>query len=158
MSSDSEREVWRPPAWSRRPKTTDDLGASNATVVLVVEDDETLRTSVAKILRTVGYTVIQAESGEDALRLLGTMRFNAMVLDIKLPGIDGISLLAKAFQTPPVVLLSAHKVDDESRRRAGKPIVAHLRKPVAPRQLLDAVATAARPEHLRRTGPRSTPK
>jgi CheY-like chemotaxis protein len=110
--------------------------------VLVVEDNEDIRTSLSDILRTVGYTVIEAADGEDALGLLTTMRFDAMVLDLKMPRRDGASLLSALSEPPAVIVVSAYELDDETRHRAGSTIVAHLSKPVPPQQLLDAVADA----------------
>jgi CheY-like chemotaxis protein len=109
--------------------------------VLVVEDNESIRSSMSEILRTVGYTVIEAADGEDALSLL-TMRFDAMVLDLKMPRRDGASLLSALSEPPAVVVVSAFELDDETRHRPGSTIVAHLSKPVPPQQLLDAVADA----------------
>jgi CheY-like chemotaxis protein len=110
--------------------------------VLVVEDNDDLRSSMSDILRTVGYTVIEAADGEDALNLVTTMRFDAMVLDLKMPRRDGASLLSALSEPPAVVVVSAFELDDETRHRAGSTIVAHLSKPVPPQQLLDAVADA----------------
>jgi CheY-like chemotaxis protein len=110
--------------------------------VLVVDDNDDFRSSTSDILRTVGYTVFEAADGEDALSLLTTMRFDAMVLDLKMPRRDGASLLSALSEPPTVVVVSAFELDDETRHRAGSTIVAHLSKPVPPQQLLDAVADA----------------
>jgi CheY-like chemotaxis protein len=110
--------------------------------VLVVEDNESIRSSLSDILRTVGYSVIEAADGEDALSLLTTTRFDAMVLDLKMPRRDGASLLSALSEPPAVIVVSAYELDDETRHRAGSTIVAHLSKPVPPQQLLDAVADA----------------
>jgi two-component system capsular synthesis sensor histidine kinase RcsC len=110
--------------------------------VLVVEDNENVRSSFSDILRTVGYTVMEAADGEDALSLLATTRFDAMVLDLKMPRRDGASLLSALSEPPAVIVVSAYELDDETRHRVGSTIVAHLSKPVPPQQLLDAVADA----------------
>lgn len=116
--------------------------------VLVVEDNEDVRSSLSHILRTVGYTVIEAADGEDALGLLTTVRFDAMVLDLKMPRRDGASLLSALSEPPAVIVVSAYELDDETRHRAGSTIVAHLSKPVPPQQLLDAVADAVLGEEV----------
>ncbi len=137
------RENWRPPAWARRHGSPSrEPEDANARAVLVVDDEEAVRASVADVLRTVGYTVIEAADGEDALRLLTTMRFDAMVLDLKMPRRDGVSLLGSLTRPPPVVLLSAHDLDEQARRRVGTAIVTYLQKPVPPQRLLHAVAAA----------------
>jgi CheY-like chemotaxis protein len=114
--------------------------------VLVVDDNEAVRTSLSDILRTVGYTAIEAADGEDALNLLSTMRFDAMVLDLVLPRRDGASLLSVLSHPPPVVIISATDLDDESRQHLGPKVVRQLAKPVPPQRLLDAVADAVRLE------------
>jgi CheY-like chemotaxis protein len=122
------------------------LEDSSEASVLVVEDNEHIRSSLSDILRTVGYTVMEAADGEDALSLLTTMRFDAMVLDLKMPRRDGASLLSALSEPPAVIVVSAYELDDETRHRAGSTIVAHLLKPVPPQQLLDAVADAVKGE------------
>ena len=141
MPSDLGTREDRRPTWSHRQQPTDIWTRST---MLVVDDDEAVRTSVAKILHTVGYTVIQAADGAKALRFLSTMRFGALVLDLKLPDLDGVSLFSAVVKPPPVVVLSAYELADESRRRFGGAFVVHLRKPVPPQRLLDAVAAATR--------------
>jgi len=134
------REDWRPPAWGRL--ASQPSGPRGSKAVLVVDDAEAIRTSVADILRAVGYTVIEAPDGVEALRFLTTMRFDAMVLDLNMPRMDGVSLLAAVRKPPPVVVLSAFTMDEEARRRVGSAIVTYLEKPVRPQRLLEALETA----------------
>jgi two-component system, chemotaxis family, chemotaxis protein CheY len=138
-----DRVSWQPPTWLRHPSgSSDALDSPNSVAVLVVDDNEAVRSSFSDILRSAGYTVIEAADGEDALSLLTTMRFDAMVLDLKMPRRDGASLLAALSEPPAVVVVSACELDDKTRNVAGSTIVTHLRKPVPPQQLLDAVADA----------------
>jgi len=114
--------------------------------VLVVDDNEAIRSSAGDILRTVGYTAIEAADGYDALSLLSTMHFDVMVLDLNMPRLDGVALLGALSLPPPTVILSAFEMDDDTRRRFESRIVTHLPKPVPPQQLLDAVGDALRME------------
>jgi len=137
------RGAWQPPKWSPRSSVSSStLDKPSEVTVLVVDDNDDIRSSTSDILRTVGYTVFEAADGEDALSLLTTKRFDAMVLDLKMPRRDGASLLSALSEPPTVVVVSAFELDDETRHRAGSTIVAHLSKPVPPQQLLDAVADA----------------
>ena len=137
------RGAWQPPQWSRPSfESSSTLEDPSEVSVLVVEDNEAMRSSLSDILRTVGYTVIEAADGEEALSLLTTMRFDAMVLDLKMPRRDGASLLSALSEPPAVVVVSAFELDDETRHQAGSTIVARLSKPVPPQILLDAVADA----------------
>lgn len=61
--------------------------------ILIVEDEETLRNSLIRVLSREGYTVGGVDNGEEALRRLGTEAIDLVVTDIILPGISGIELL-----------------------------------------------------------------
>lgn len=122
-------------------------GADLTPSVLVVDDDEALRTSMCEILVDAGYMALGLPDGEEALRVLRTLRFDAMVLDLKMPRVDGSSLLAALATPPPVVIVSAYELDRDARR-AMPTIVSRLAKPVHPHELVDAVDKATR---MRRT-------
>jgi len=66
------------------------------TRVLIVEDDRPLRSALATYLERIGYEVLQADSAEEALGLLGSQRLSAMLCDIGMAGMSGIELLPKA--------------------------------------------------------------
>jgi len=110
--------------------------------VLVADDDESVRASVADIRRLGGYTVTEAGHGDVVLDLLGTERFDALVLDNRMPRLDGTTVLAALENPPPAVLMSAHDVDAGGRKDLAVRGIAYLHKPVDPEHLLDAVATA----------------
>jgi len=63
--------------------------------VLVVDDEETIRVLLKRILEEAGYPVVAARDGEDALRILSQQEFELALLDVKMPGISGMDLLAK---------------------------------------------------------------
>jgi len=136
-----DRATWTPPAWSRHAAVAS-LPRPNAMAVLVVDDEEAVRVSVADVIRTAGYTVIESSDGEDALRLLSTMRFDAIVLDLHMPRLGGVAMLSALPKPPPVVVLSGYELEEESRQQVGRAIVTTLRKPVPPSVLLDALADA----------------
>jgi two-component system, chemotaxis family, chemotaxis protein CheY len=116
---------------------------SGVTNVLVVDDEEAVRTSVAAILRGVGYRVMEAEDGERALQMLDDHDVQVVVLDIRMPRLDGIGVLDALEEPPAVVLMSAHRLAAEERARVAPKVVSILEKPVPPRRLLDEVAVAA---------------
>ena len=136
------RPDWEPPALLSDSVEPDRPYERNASAVLVVDDKEAVRASVADVLRTVGYTVIESGDGRDALRLLSTMRFAAMVLDLRMPLLDGVTLLRSVPKPPPTVVLSAGTLGDDAGSDVRAAVVAELRKPVSPQRLLDAVARA----------------
>lgn len=114
----------------------------NRTVdVLVVDDDEAMRTTSAAILRQWGYTVAVASDGDVALRVLEEQPVGMVLLDIRMPRRDGLSVL-EALTTPQlVVLVSALSLDEATRARVDSKIVTYLEKPVPPERLLETVAT-----------------
>src|SRR5690242_22167 len=64
--------------------------------VLVVDDEKLIRWSVAERLQRGGYDVVSAESGEQALEMLAGLPPDLMLLDVRLPGIDGVQTLQRA--------------------------------------------------------------
>jgi DNA-binding response OmpR family regulator len=109
--------------------------------VLVVDDDGALRSSEAYILRSAGYTVAEAEDGDAALRLLDELDVGMVLLDLRMPRRDGLSVL-EALSTPHlVVLVSAYALDEATLARVNAKIVTYLEKPVPPRHLLETVGT-----------------
>jgi CheY-like chemotaxis protein len=110
--------------------------------VLVVDDEEPVRTSVAEILRTAGYSVVEAADGQDALDLLESGSVTVLLLDIRMPRRTGIEVLQALDSPPNVILMSAYRFEGEDKRSVGHKVFSHLMKPVAPRQLLDEVRAA----------------
>ena len=87
--------------------------------LLLVEDDASLAAGLSRALVTQGYEVAAAGSGEDALGRMASERFDLMVLDLGLPGIDGYEVLKRmraAGHAQPVLILTARDaVDDRVR-------------------------------------------
>jgi len=83
-------------------------------LVLVVEDEQALLHSIAGVLREEGYQVDTAERGDDALLLAERGIYDLLVLDIMLPGMDGITVLktlrAKGYSTPVLFLTAKDSI------------------------------------------------
>lgn len=110
--------------------------------VLVVDDHEAIRTSVAELLRSAGYSVAEAENGARALELLAEHQVGAMVLDLRMPGVSGLKVLDSLEDPPPVIITSAFALDLDEAERVDAKIFVQLVKPFHPRRLIDAVASA----------------
>lgn len=110
--------------------------------VLVVDDHEAIRTSVAELLRTAGYRVAEAENGQTALDVLRDHRVGALVLDLRMPGVDGLKVLESLADPPPVIITSAFSLDLDEQQRVDSKIFVQLVKPFHPRRLIEAVASA----------------
>lgn len=80
--------------------------------ILVVDDEGANRYSVSKTLQRVGYTVIEASSGEEALELIVKQHFDVILTDIRMPpGIDGVELLRRIKEEAPdaiVILMTGY--------------------------------------------------
>jgi len=87
--------------------------------ILVVEDDVKIASFVIKGLEQSGFAVDHASNGEDGLFLVQTEPYDAAIIDIMLPALDGLSLIAEMRKTnisTPVIILSAkHSVEDRIR-------------------------------------------
>ncbi len=119
--------------------------------VLVVDDDHTVREVVVSYLRAHLHEVDEASDGEDALRLMHDNPADLVVLDLMLPGIDGLEVCRRLRETSevPVVMLSA--LGSETERVAGlqKGADDYVTKPFSPRELalrVDSVLRRTRPE------------
>jgi CheY-like chemotaxis protein len=143
---------------TRQPRTwlspeSDRTGlAAGAVSVLVVDDDRGVRRLTARMLRTGGYKVLEAESGAEALRTLeGDPEVRLLVTDIVMPVMDGLVLADRAVAKLPrlrVVLMTGHAPELTAKldhRDARLPV---LLKPFTAEQLLGKVRdTLAGTEH-----------
>jgi two-component system OmpR family response regulator len=104
--------------FAKDPKAMGDFGDGLSALmrVLVVEDDEKIASFVVNGLKQSGFAVDRAGDGEQGLDLASTISYDAAVLDLMLPKLDGLSLLRSLRQrkiTVPVLILSARAgVDD----------------------------------------------
>jgi two-component system OmpR family response regulator len=86
---------------------------------LIVEDDETIASFVAKGLREAGFAVDQASDGRHGLELARSLPYDAAIVDVMLPGLDGLALVetmrGEGVRTPVLFLSARHTVDDRVR-------------------------------------------
>lgn len=123
------------------------MTAATAARVLVADDDPGIRESTVEILSRLGYSVAEAVDGDDASAKLADPTFDALVLDVRMPGRDGIAVLDDCHPaTPPpgVLLVSAYDIEQRTRADLGRRVCKVLRKPVPPPVLVEAVAEAVR--------------
>jgi two-component system nitrogen regulation response regulator NtrX len=89
----------------------DTMASRRKPLVLVVDDESDIRSSLRMILEYEGYASCEASSGEEALKRIESDRPEAVLLDIKMPRMDGLEILARIKQTDsalPVVVISGH--------------------------------------------------
>ncbi|SCK46193.1 LytTR family DNA-binding domain-containing protein [Streptomyces sp. WMMB 322] len=115
--------------------------------VLVVEDEPSTREELAVLLGGIPEIadVVSAESGEAAVRLLGTPAFDAVFLDISMPGLDGMDLarvLSRLSAPPAIVFVTAS--ESHAIEAFGIGAVDYLLKPVRPERLSESVTRVLR--------------
>ena len=117
--------------------------------VLVVEDNQGVRETTVSILSEEGYVVAQAPDGARAVELLAGHDIDVLLLDLRLPRMDGPALLEAVDDLPTVVVFSAFDYFDqvEIEERFASVVFEFLRKPVSPVRLIAATSAAA--EHAR---------
>ena len=119
--------------------------------VLLVDDDADALQMAKDTLTIAGATVATASSAADALARLDVQRFDAAVLDIGMPGVDGYQLLRHVRERPserqggiPAAALTAYARTVDRARSLKEGFQLHLTKPVQPSELAAAVLTLAR--------------
>jgi DNA-binding response OmpR family regulator len=124
------------------------------TTVLVVDDEPIVRDVVVRYLRRDGFTTLEAADGDAARRLIETGEPELVVLDVMLPGTDGLELCRwiRSRSDLPVIMLTAR--GEEADRIVGLELGAddYVTKPFSPRELATRVKTV-----LRRSGGIATP-
>lgn len=110
--------------------------------VLVVDDDRAFRHAITALLHKAGYTSDQAGDGVDALALLRRTHVDLMLLDIGLPGMNGLEVLtqAKHVAAPPrIVMMTADDTSDALLSAFRGQADRFVRKPIAPNRIVDVV-------------------
>ncbi len=116
----------------------------NEGVILLVEDEAPVRAFASRALRLRGYTVLEAENAEDALKTLEdeTLSVDVFVTDVIMPGMDGPSWVKKALASRPdvkVVFVSGYAKEDAVDNQASIKNSVFLPKPFSLRDLTDTV-------------------
>ena len=112
--------------------------------ILIVDDYAVARRILSHTLQRNGHTVVSAADGQEALARLDEAAVDLAIIDIAMPGMDGLTLLRhlrerEAQQALPVIMLSASGQDED--RLIARELGAHefLSKPASSQELLDAV-------------------
>jgi len=120
--------------------------AEQAHRILVVDDEERIRRLLKMYLEKEGYVIQEAEDGESAIRLATGSDFDLILLDVMLPGIDGIEVCSRLRQVKatPVIMLTAK--GEEMNRVQGFEVGAddYVVKPFSPREVIYRVKAILR--------------
>ena len=125
--------------------------------ILVVDDEESVRTMIAVLLQREGYQVSSCGSGDQALELLGERAFGLVLCDVRMPGMDGLELLGRITGSYPettVIMMSAFGTVDLAVEAMKRGAYDYISKPFKPDEILLTLKKAQERETLRRENPR----
>jgi two-component system response regulator FixJ len=113
--------------------------------VAIVDDDDDVRKSVASLLTRTGYEITEFENGDQFLSRLDTGLFSCVLLDLQMPGSDGLAVLralADRGESPPVLVVTAHGGIAAAVNAIKLGALDFLEKPYVPDDLLAAIRKA----------------
>lgn len=120
---------------------------ANQTTVLIVDDEPSIRRSLRTILTGLGFVVVEAARGEEGVALVRTERFDAVLLDINMPGLGGIEacrLIREIGPFPPIVMLTAQGSDGQEFEAIDAGADDYITKPIQFRELIARLRAAVR--------------
>ena len=113
--------------------------------VLIVDDDEVVRLSHLRSLKSVACDAETADDGEDALRMMERQPFDVVLLDLRMPGLDGMSVLRTIKQRWPaseVVVITGYPTIETAKEAVRLGAHDYLAKPVGPVEVINATGNA----------------
>jgi len=119
--------------------------------ILIVDDEVGIRNTLRRILEDEGYTIVDVESGEECLGILAKRDFDLMLLDVWLPGIDGLEVLKRVAGTPgvpEVIVISGHGTIETAVRATRLGAFDFIEKPLSLERILVTVENALKKRRL----------
>ncbi len=116
-------------------------------LILIVEDNDKNRKLMRDVLQQRGYRTIEAETGEEGIRLAREQHPALVLMDIQLPGIDGIVALTRLREDPttraiPVIAVTASAMTHDRQKIMAAGFDGYQTKPISVREFLEAVRAA----------------
>ena len=108
--------------------------------VMVVEDNEKNRKLMRVVLKAKGYNIIEAATGEEALNLLKNQKPDIILMDIQLPGIDGLTLIKQIKASVitkdiPIIAVTAYAMKRDEQKILDTGCNAYVSKPINTQEL-----------------------
>ena len=116
-------------------------------VVSIVDDDVSVRRSTRRLLRSSGFRAEAFASAEEFLNSQSAGETACLILDLRMPGMNGLELQRRLTQNGnpvPIIFLSAQASEEDERSALGAGAVQFLRKPISKETLLSAIRDALR--------------
>jgi two-component system response regulator HydG len=115
--------------------------------ILLVDDNEEFLDSTRDVLDDEGYEVVTATSGEEGIELAGAQTFDVILMDIKMPGMNGVESFIEMKRRNPgvkVIMVTAYSVEDLMRQALDEGVFAILSKPIDMDRLFRTIEDAKR--------------
>jgi two-component system chemotaxis response regulator CheY len=116
--------------------------------ILIVEDSATTRALIRAVIEEMGdFTIIEAASGFEALKLLPTQEFNLVITDINMPDINGLELISFIKNNPrytniPLIIVSTERSEEDKKRGIALGAMAYITKPFKAHELQEMIKQA----------------
>src|SRR5579863_2734050 len=126
--------------------------------VLIVDDEQSIRVSLRTILSNIGFEIVEAARGEEALSLVRTTQFDVVLLDINMPGIGGVEvcrMMRKESARLPIVMLTVQGSEDRKVEALDAGADDYITKPFQLRELIARLKAAVRRNKVSKDGKKS---
>jgi two-component system KDP operon response regulator KdpE len=130
-------------------------GEAGPGTILIVDDDDSMRMALRVTLSGMGFTVVDASRGEEALTLVQLTRFDAVLLDVDIPGIGGLETcryIRNSIAHLPILMLTAMDGEDDKVRALDAGADDYITKPFRLRELTARLRSAVRRRNARDSG------
>jgi two-component system KDP operon response regulator KdpE len=118
--------------------------------LLIVDDEPAIRWALRKTLQGMAFEIVEAETGEEALALVRTVRFDAVLMDIGMPGMNGIEACRRIRKLMPslgIVMLTVKNAEDDKIQALDAGADDYITKPFNVRELAARLRAAVRRAH-----------
>lgn len=116
--------------------------------ILVVEDSSTTRALIKAVIDEMGdFSIIEASSGFEALKLLPTQEFDVVITDVNMPDINGLELISFIKNNPryshiPLIVVSTERSEEDKKRGIALGAMAYITKPFKANELQETIKRA----------------
>jgi two-component system chemotaxis response regulator CheY len=123
-------------------------GAAPMKSILIVEDSATTRALIKAVIDEMGdFTIVEAASGFEALKLLPVQQFDLVVTDINMPDINGLELINFVKTNPrythiPLIIVSTERSEEDKKRGIALGAMAYITKPFKAHELQEVIKQA----------------
>ncbi len=124
---------------------------SGATRVLVVDDERNMRTTLADILEDAGFEVSTADCGEKAVKMCSKRSYDAVLMDVRMPGIDGVEafrLIKRKDEAVRVIMMSAYSMHELQRLAMREGAIGFLKKPLDLERVIELIGESNGAQNL----------